>query len=235
MRRTPRVSTRGFYDLRTAGVLGRGYRAYPKYFFEDPGAEMAVMIHGMRNDGPGALEKFGIAGRMLKRCGYRHATVGFSYDADVPEGPGQARIAQKIAARNGINLARFVLDMRGKGARVRLLGHSLGSVVALSAVRRLAKLGGGRGALESVHLFGASLEAAEARSACAALRRVCRRGLTNVYSPSDPVLAEGLGAGELEMPVGLGAHRPCRNWTDRKSWPAGHRFAQYARATRRFP
>ncbi len=235
MRRVPRVSTRGFYDLRTAGVIERGYRAYPRYFFDDPGPEMAVMIHGMRNDARGALKKFESAGRMLKRCGYRHGAVGFSYDADVPEGPGQLRVAQKIAARNGTNLARFVLDMRGKGARVRLLGHSLGSVVALSAVRRLGKLAGGRGALESVHLFGASLEAAEARAACPALRRVCRRGLINVYSASDPVLAEGLGAGELEMPVGLRACRPCRNWTDRKSRPAGHRFAQYARATRRYP
>jgi len=235
MRRAPRASTRGFYDLRTARALERGYRAYPRYFFDDPGPEMAVMIHGMRNDAPGALKKFEIAGRMLRRCGYRHPAVGFSYDADVPEGPEQLRTAQKIAERNGKNLAGFVLDVRAKGARVRLLGHSLGSVVALSAVRRLDKLAGGRGALESVHLFGASLEAAEAGAACGALRRVCRRGLTNVYSASDPVLAEGLEAGELERPVGLCACRPCGNWTDRKSSTAGHRFAQYARATRRFP
>ena len=236
MRRAPRASTRGFYDLRTGATLdGRPYAAYPMYFFDDPGPEMAVMVHGMRNDAPGALKKFEIAGRMLRRCGYRHPAVGFSYDADVPEGPEQLRVAQKIAVRNGKNLARLVLDMRAKGSRVRLLAHSLGSVVALSAVRRLDKLAGGRGALESVHLFGASLEAAEAKAACGALRRVCRRGPVNSYSASDPVLAEGLGAGELQRPVGLCACRPCRNWTDRKSAAAGHRFAQYARAARRFP
>ena len=236
MRRMPRASTRGFYDLGSGAVRERrAYDAYPKYFFRDPGPEVAVMVHGMRNDAPGALKKFEIASAMLARCGYRHRTVGFTYDADVPEGPAQLRVARKIAARNGANLAKLALDMRAEGARVRILGHSLGSVVALSAVLKLDASGRGRGALESVHLFGGSAEAADARACCPALRRVCRSGATNVYAPSDPVLAQARSAGELARPVGLAACSPCRAWTDRRARPAGHRFAQYARAVSRFP
>lgn len=237
MRRLPRVSTRGFYDLHTGKAVNpKPYRVYPRYFFDDlDGGEIAVMLHGMRNRPPGALKKFEIAAITLARCRYRHPVVGFTYDADVRARDQELRVAQKIAVRNGKNLARFVADVRAKGVRVRLLGHSLGSVVAVSAVRRLALRKDGRGSLESVHFFGGSVEADDARAARADLRRVVRTRVTNVYAPSDPVLGEALELGQLRAPVGLAACSPYKGWTDRMSRPAGHRFAEYAQVLSRFP
>lgn len=238
MRRVPRVSTRGFYDLHTGKrVRAEPYRAYPRYFFDGlEGGEIAVMLHGMRNGPRGALRKFEIAASMLARCGYAHPVVGFTYDADVrARGDGGLRVAQRIAVLNGRNLARFVMDVRARGVRVRLLGHSLGSVVAVSAVRRLAALRGGRGALESVHLFGGSVEAGEARAARADLRRVARHGVLNVHARSDPVLGEAVRLGQLRSPAGLAACSPYPGWRDRAARPEGHRFAQYARTVSRFP
>lgn len=234
----PRVSTRGFYDLRTGKATGgAGYAAYPRYFFDGlDGGEITVVLHGMRNRPLGALRKFEIASAMLSRCRYPHPAVGFTYDADVrARGAQELRVAQKIAVRNGRNLASFVLDARAKGARVRLLGHSLGSVVALSAVRRLAALRGGRRSLLSVHFFGGSVESSDARAARADLRRVVESGVTNVYAPSDPVLGEALESGQLRAPVGLAACSPYGGWTDRRARPSGHRFAEYAQAVSRFP
>ena len=238
MKRIPRVSTRGFYDLHTGKAASReSYRAYPRYFFDDlDGGEIAVVLHGMRNGPPGALKKFEIAAVALARCQYRHPVVGFTYDADVrARGDQELRVAQKIAARNGKNLARFVIDARARGVRVRLLGHSLGSVVAVAAARKLALLKDGRGSLESVHFFGGSVEAGEARAARADLRRVVRAGVTNVYAPSDPVLGEALRSGQLSSPVGLAACSPYKGWTDKRARPAGHRFAEYAQVLSRFP
>ena len=161
----PRISTRGYYDLRTGATLRRGgYYAYP------PGSmaalarspEVAVMVHGLRNDRAGALAKAVIARGRLRRLGYRHPVAGFSYDSNVAGARAAATAARAlavgrvIARKNGRNLALFVSDLRslGPGIRVRLLGHSLGSHVILSALGRL-----GRGEVESVHLFGASVPA----------------------------------------------------------------------------
>ena len=237
MRRLPRVSTRGFYDLHTGKIINlKPYTVYPRYFFDGLGGEIAVVLHGMRNRPPGALKKFEIAAIMLARCKYRHPVVGFTYDADIrAHGDQELRVAQKIAVRNGKNLARFVSDVHAKGVRVRLLGHSLGSVVAVSAVRKLALRKDGRGALESIHFFGGSVETDDVYAARSDLRRVVRTKVINVYAPSDPVLGEAQQLGQLRAPVGLSACSPYKGWTDIISRPVGHRFAEYAQIVSRFP
>lgn len=241
----PRVSTRGRYDLSTGRPTGRrGYFLRPARAFEAMrGArEVAVMVHGLRNDPRAAAEKFEIARRRLRRLGYRHPVVGFSYDsnargAHTAAGAARAlRVGRAIARANGAHLARFVADFGASspGTRVRLLGHSLGSEVILAAAAALARSRAGAGAVESVHLFGASAPAGALRpGACGrALARAVRGRVVNYYAPSDGVLAAAGGA-----PLGLlgaaGAAHP--RYAQRRVRPASHRFRSYAAALRSFP
>lgn len=246
----PRISTRGHYDLSTGRTLRGGtYRLYPRSFFDAAAGapEMAVMVHGLRNDCAGALAKFAAARRCLRRVGYPHPVVGYSYDSNT-RGAHLGRTAlralragQRIAAKNGPHLARFVSDFaaRSPGTRIRLMGHSLGSAVILGAVGALARGGGGRGAVESVHLFGASVGAREFCSAGAsrALGAVVASRIVNYYSPEDEVLREAHESGAVPDPVGYRGCGPGRppGCVQRRVRPRNHRFASYAATVRSFP
>ncbi|RNJ71703.1 MAG: alpha/beta hydrolase [Thaumarchaeota archaeon S15] len=154
-RAIPRISTRGAYDLRTGAAAARRtrYTLWPRRRFEavaGRSAEIAIVVHGMRNGRAGAAQKFAIAQRRLRALGYAFPVVGYTYDADVrgahaaSTAAGAARAAEAIAVRNGARLAAFIADHAAAHprARVRLLGHSLGSLVIDSALRRLDARGG---------------------------------------------------------------------------------------------
>ena len=170
--RIPRITTRGSYNLVDGRALRPGvtYRLYPRRYFEHVARgspELAIMVHGLRNDDRGALEKAVIARDMLARLrrggggdgGTRRGqqlphVVGFSYDsntlgAHVRRHQRRALEAgRRIARANGRHLARFVTDFKrdraNLGTRVRLLGHSLGSEVIFHTMMYLAygSLGG---------------------------------------------------------------------------------------------
>ena len=70
----PRISTRGYYDLTTGKTKkASNYYLYPKHSFENfyGQKEICIMIHGLRNDKLGAVNKFEIAQRNLRKIGYR--------------------------------------------------------------------------------------------------------------------------------------------------------------------
>ncbi|MCE2497573.1 MAG: DUF726 domain-containing protein [Nitrosopumilaceae archaeon] len=168
--RIPRITTRGCYNLVDGRALRPGvtYRLYPCRYFEDAvrgSPELVIMVHGLRNDDRGALEKVVIAREMLARLGrggrggvrkgsQLPPVVGFSYDsntlgAHVRRHQRRALEAgRRIARANGRHLARFVTDFKRDRAnldtRVRLLGHSLGSEVIFHCMMHLAygSLGG---------------------------------------------------------------------------------------------
>ncbi len=167
--RIPRITTRGSYNLVDGRALRPGvtYRLYPRRYFEcivRGSPELVIMVHGLRNDDRGALEKAVIARDMLARLrrgggGARRGrqlphVVGFSYDsntlgAHVRRHQRRALEAgRRIARANGRHLARFVTDFKrdraNLGTRVRLLGHSLGSEVIFHTLMYLAygSLGG---------------------------------------------------------------------------------------------
>ena len=80
-----RISTRGYYDLASGKTLKKNaYYLYPKKAFDDllTKPEITIMIHGLRNDKTGAVNKFEIASRRLKQLGYRFPVIGFSYDSN---------------------------------------------------------------------------------------------------------------------------------------------------------
>lgn len=170
--RIPRITTRGCYNLVDGRALRPGvtYRLYPRRYFEDMirgSPELVIMVHGLRNDDRGALEKVVIARKMLARLGRGRSgdgvrkgrqllppVVGFSYDsntlgAHVRRHQRRALEAgRRIARANGRHLARFVTDFKrdrpNLDTRVRLLGHSLGSEVIFHCMMHLAygSLGG---------------------------------------------------------------------------------------------
>ena len=65
------------------------------------------MIHGLRNDRKGAVNKFEIAKRRLKQLGYNYPVIGFSYDsntkgAHIKKSEFLAlKAGQRIAQKNG--------------------------------------------------------------------------------------------------------------------------------------
>ena len=81
----PRISTRGYYDLSTGVKLkNNSYYLYPKKSFGKLNGknEIVIMIHGLRNDKKGAIEKVSLAKRRLKQLGYVYPVIGFSYDSN---------------------------------------------------------------------------------------------------------------------------------------------------------
>lgn len=198
--RVPRITTRGCYNLVNGRTLRPGvtYRLYPRRYFEDAirgSPELVIMVHGLRNDDRGALEKVVIARDMLARLGRGGGgarkgkqlppVVGFSYDsntlgAHVRRHQRRALEAgRRIARANGRHLARFVTDFKRDRAnldtRVRLLGHSLGSEVIFHCMMRLAY-----GSLGAPPAAPAGAAAAAA-SAAAGLRPFSRGIIESVH------------------------------------------------------
>jgi len=250
MKPFPRISTRGYYDLDDGSTVKTGsYRLYPKSFFDSiTGAgEMTIMMHGLRNDRAGALNKFVIAQRRLKRIGYRHPVVGFSYDsntrgAHLEKSARKAlRVGQKIAKKNGRNLSKFISDFKRRSpeTKIRLMGHSLGSQVILHAAGNLARNPKSRPMIEAVYFFGGSVTAREISSAkhSGILQRAVNKKIVNYFSPGDEVLRHAHDCGEILNPIGyLGCRpKPLPKYTQKRVWPKNHRFASYAATIESFP
>lgn len=253
--RLPRATTRGCYDLRTGRPLRRRitYRLYPRRFFDETAgeSEMAVVVHGLRNDERGAVEKIRMVKQALQALGYRHPVVGFSYDSNVRGAhikrfERQALITgRRIAESNGRHLAEFLVwsKKRNGSRKIRLLGHSLGSEVICSAVMHLACTGkkDTEGVIESAYLFGASLPSdfQKDQGILDAIDRTIRRSITNYYAPTDEVLSEACRSGSgIDVPLGLRGASPGRRsskYRQKKVEPENHRFASYMDTLRSFP
>ena len=240
-----RVTTRGYYDRRTGGVLrARRYSVYPSNLLSmlAGSPEVAIMVHGMRNDSAGAASKVVIASERLACLGYDHPVIGFSYDSDVVGAHlrrGYVRaleVARAIAEKNGFHLAAFLEDFaRSHDTAVRLMGHSLGSEVIVSAVRHLRR-GGHTPPIRSVHLFAASATREEVASARHMLDEAVSDSIKNYYHEGDEELARGHDSGLNKYPAGL-----CGTGFDDEKFqnilvhPENHRFASYAAVLESFP
>lgn len=244
----PRISTRRHYDLLDGRTLRTDwYHLYPKRSFESilEQKEMVIMIHGLRNDPQGAVKKFVTAKRRLRQLGYDHPVVGFTYDSNTIGAHLKRtqlralRAGQRIAQKNGRHLARFIMYARDRNPkiRIRLMGHSLGSQVILSAVKSLHFLGAPQ--IEAVYLFGSSIPAdtfgpqRDGRT----FEKVVAKKIVNYYGPDDAVLQEAHESKEVTWPLGLhGARgRTTPKYRQHRVRPASHRFASYSRTLCRFP
>ena len=246
----PKISTRGFYDLKTGKTLKNiSYDIYPKTSFEkiSQKSEIVIMIHGLRNNKSGALAKYVIAEKRLKTLNYKHDVVGYSYDSNTAgvqyksTALSALKVGVTIAKKNGKNLSKFIKDLKSKNSsiKIRLMGHSLGAQVILSTVELLAKNSENNGIIESVHLFGASIPANSLSPKIHGnkFQKIVNKKIMNYYSPYDDVLKAAHDEKWVDSPIGyrgaLGT--TCKKYHQKQVRPQNHRFASYAKTIKSFP
>ena len=246
----PKISTRGFYDLKTGKTLKNiSYDIYPKTSFEkiSQKSEIVIMIHGLRNNKSGALAKYVIAEKRLKTLNYKHDVVGYSYDSNTAgvqyksTALSALKVGVTIAKKNGKNLSKFIKDLKSKNPsiKIRLMGHSLGAQVILSTVESLAKNSENNGIIESVHLFGASIPANSLSPKIHGnkFQKIVNKKIMNYYSPYDDVLKAAHDEKWVDSPIGyrgaLGT--ACKKYHQKQVRPQNHRFASYAKTIKSFP
>jgi len=246
----PRISTRGYYDLSTGTKLKKNsYYLYPKKSFEKLTGkkEIVIMIHGLRNDKHGAIEKVVLAKRRLKQLGYSYPVIGYSYDsntkgAHLKKSEARAlRVGQKIAKQNGYNLSQFIIDFKktSSNTRIRLIGHSLGTEVISSAIKKLATSSKNQNIIESVYFFGSSLENnfAQLNKSGKTFQKVVKSKILNYYCPTDQVLKQSHLEGLVKNPLGyLGSTGiTVKKFKQKRIFTKNHRFASYSMMLKSFP
>jgi len=249
MKQVPRISTRGYYDLLTGKKLkSTSYYLYPtKYFAKLTVPEIVIMIHGLRNNKQDAVAKFIIAKKLLRQLHYSYPVIGYSYDSNTKGAHNKKtalralQVGQKIAEKNGKNLAQFILDFKKKSpkTKIRLMGHSLGSQVILSAIKELSLKKNTRNIIESVHFFGASIadDSMHSKKDGRHAQKAVHKKIKNYYFPSDEVLGEAENEGSSKLPIGLyGAKgKTITKYSQKRVFPINHRFASYAITLKSFP
>jgi len=246
----PRISTRGYYDLSTGKKLKfNSYYLYPSESFQKLSMkkELVIMIHGLRNDKAGANQKFLIAKRRLKQLGYAYPVIGYSYDSNTKgahlrkSALKAIRVGQKIAKQNGNNLSKFIIDFKKKNpnSKIRLLGHSLGTEVILSAIKKLGSNSKNKNMVESVHFFGSSIQSnlLSIKKDGRFFQKVVRMRVKNYYSPNDEVLRESHQDGSVKNPLGYfgSTGSQISKLLQIRVHPKNHRFVSYATVLKSFP
>ena len=246
----PKISTRGYYDLKTGKTIkNTSYNIYPKTTFHKilQKSEIAIMIHGLRNNKSGALAKYVIAEKRLKSLNYPHDVVGYSYDSNTAgvqyrsTALSALKVGVLIAKKNGKNLSKFITDVKSENPsiKIRLMGHSLGAQVVLSTIQSLAKNSKNKGIIESAHLFGASIPANSMKPLIHGneFQKIINKKIINYYSPYDDVLKAAHDEKWVESPIGyrgaLGT--TCSKYFQKQVRPQNHRFASYAKTIKSFP
>ena len=250
MKPVPRISTRGYYDLKTGKTIKKNnYYLYPKKDFQKliESKELTIMIHGLRNDNAGAIAKAVLARNRLRKLGYSHPVIGFSYDSNttgahlIKHAKHALAVGQSIAKKNGRNLGKFIEDFKelSPKTKIRLMGHSLGSQVILSTIEYLAKKKQNSGILESVYFFGASIteDVPSSKRHGKSLQSVVNKKILNHYAPSDEVLSWADNKKYVLGPLGLNGAigKPIPKYHQKLVKPKNHRFASYAAVLNTFP
>jgi hypothetical protein len=122
--------------------------------------EIAIYVHGVWASPQSAIEQVQRVDISLRQGNdYDVAIVGFSWDSDTSINPDGWEVAKVIANKNGELLADLIVDYKGEcpSDEVRLIAHSLGSRVILSALQSLHDESRGS-IIRSVHLMGAAVD-----------------------------------------------------------------------------
>jgi hypothetical protein len=250
MKPIPRISTRGYYDLSNGVTLkNNSYYTYPKNDFKKliNSQEITIMIHGLRNDNAGAITKVVLAQKQLRKLGYLHPVIGYSYDSNIigahliKRAKHALAVGQKIAIKNGKNLGKFIEDFKviSPKTKIRLMGHSLGSQVILSALEYLAKKKQNIGIVEGVYFFGASItnDVPSSKKYGKILQSIILSKIVNHYAPKDEVLLWANKEKYVNGPLGLNGAtgKPIRKYHQKLVKPKNHRFASYAQVLNSYP
>lgn len=250
MKPIPRISTRGYYDLSSGTTLkNNSYYTYPKNDFKKlvDSQEITIMIHGLRNDNAGAVAKVVLAQKQLRKLGYVHPVIGYSYDSNttgahlIKHAKRALAVGQKIAVKNGRNLGKFIEDFKETSpkTRIRLMGHSLGSQVILSTLEYLAKKKKNVGIVEGAYFFGASIteDVPSSKKYGKILQSVINSKIVNHYAPKDEVLLWANKEKYVNGPLGLNGAtgKPVRKYSQKLVRPKNHRFESYAQVLNSYP
>ena len=250
MKIIPRISTRGYYDLSNGKTLKTNlYYVYPKKDFKKliDSKEITIMVHGLRNNNAGAIAKVLLAQNRLRKLGYLHPVIGFSYDSNttgahlIKHAKHALAVGQIIAKKNGHNLGKFIENFKNDSpkTKIRLMGHSLGSQVILSTVEYLAKKKQNAGILESIHFFGASIteDIPSSKKHGKMLQQIINKKIVNHYAPTDEVLNWANKEKYVQGPLGLNGAigKPIKKYHQKLVTPKNHRFASYAAVLNSFP
>ncbi len=250
MRPIPRISTRGYYDLSSGVTLkNNSYYAYPKNNFKKliDSKEITIMIHGLRNDNAGAVAKVVLAEKRLRKLGYAHPVIGYSYDSNttgahlIEHAKRALAVGQKIAIKNGKNLGAFIEDFKtvSPKTKIRLMGHSLGSQVILSTLEYLAKKKQNDEIVEAAYLFGASIteDVPSSKKYGKIIQNMIKSKIVNHYAPKDDVLLWANKEKHVQGPLGLNGAvgKPVKKYKQKLVKPKNHRFASYVQVLNSFP
>ena len=245
-----RISTRGYYDLSSGVTLkNNSYYTYPKNDFKKliNSQEITIMIHGLRNDSSGAVAKVVLAQKQLRKLGYIHPVIGYSYDSNttgahlIKHAKRALAVGQKIAVKNGRNLGKFIEDFKTTSpkTKIRLMGHSLGSQVILSTLEYLAKKKQNVGIVEGVYFFGASIteDVPSSKKYGKILQNMIKSKIVNHYAPKDEVLLWANNEKYVKGPLGLNGAigKPVKKYRQKLVKPKNHRFASYAQVLNSYP
>jgi pimeloyl-ACP methyl ester carboxylesterase len=169
------TTTIPIYEITTRGglaspvsVSGNGYGdRYPLLDVEDLFGscpdEIAIFVHGWGLSETDVKERIDRVKMSLEHNGYFVPLVSLSWDSNV-----QWDAAKSNAVQNGPKLGQFILDYMntcrtdlGKDVNVRLIAHSMGSRVVLSALNYLnvnESWNNNNFKIRSVHLVGAAVD-----------------------------------------------------------------------------
>jgi len=205
------------------------------------------MIHGLQNNNAGAIAKVLLARNRLRKLGYVHPVIGFSYDSNttgahlIKQAKHALAVGQIIAKKNGRNLGKFIEDFKNTNpkTKIRLMGHSLGTQVILSTVEYLAKKKKNTGIIQSVHFFGASIteDVPSSKKYGKILQNIINKKIINHYAPTDNVLNWANTKKYVQGPLGLNGviGKPISKYHQKLVKPKNHRFASYVAVLNSFP
>lgn len=235
------ASTRGTYDLHNGKLLkNKPVFITPKDKFNKlkNAKEVVIFVHGMRNSTVGAKMGTNALRLRLRKLGYKHPIIGFSYDSNVrgahiPSNYHKVlHTAYNIADKNGGKLAELIRKIKQKNPyiRIRLVGHSLGCEVIKSTVHQSAIL------IPNVYLFGSPIECDNLVSD---YNWISVMNIVNYYNPNDNVIKEGVINGDLTEPSCLYRIENVKNASttikSKRIYAKDHRFKSQIKALRSFP
>jgi esterase/lipase superfamily enzyme len=210
----PRVSTRDHYEItwwgsveRAGGESTTSYDVAGDWSGAGSADELLVFVHGWRSDDAedDAIDRAYTAGEALENEGYGGFDVAFSWDSDKGGGIDQGWYeAQEIANRNGSKLAQFVSDWIDRnGGSIRLMCHSLGAQVTLSALDDLRSRGR-RNAVKDVVVLGGAAddEACSVGGEYGDGIAYAAGNVHNYHKTDDDVLQWAYSIGEFNSAVG---------------------------------
>jgi hypothetical protein len=159
------ASTRGSFDLTDGTNIQQTDlpSALNILDIENCPGELAIYVHGVWATEYQAEEQTERVFLSLLSSAYNIPVIGFSWDSNTAKNPMGWGIAKLIANQNGQNLANFVLNFKDECPNndLRIIAHSLGSRVVLSAIQSLYDNYSHdivSDVVKSVHLLGAAAD-----------------------------------------------------------------------------